>query len=203
MQPNFWDERYQGAAFFYGTDPNDFVAAQAHRLRPGSRVLCLAEGEGRNAVYLAGLGHQVTAVDESSVGLAKATALAAERGVYLETVTADLADFTIEPGSWDAIVSVWCHLPEPLRRQVHAAAVAGLAPGGWFLLEAYHPRQCGRGTGGPATPALMMTLPALRQELAGLQWQFEADTERDIHEGAGHQGPSAVVQVVAQKPEAA
>lgn len=200
MEPSFWDERYQGGGFFYGTAPNDFLVSQAERLTPGSRVLCLAEGEGRNAVYLAGLGHTVTAVDSSSVGLTKAAALAASHGLQLTTFTADLNDFAVVPGAWDAIVSVWCHVPEPLRRKVHAAAVQGLAPGGWFILEAYHPRQIGRGTGGPPTPDLMMTLPALRTELAGLDWHIAAESERDIREGAGHQGQSAVVQFAGQKP---
>lgn len=200
MSSNLWDERYASDEFYYGTEPNDFLAAQASRLPPRARVLCLAEGEGRNAVFLAGLGHQVTAVDGSAVGLRKAQRLAAQRGVALETVTADLADYALGDQQWDAVVSVWCHLPEPLRRQVHAGVVRGLVPGGWLILEAYHPRQIGRGTGGPPTPALMMTLDALRLELAGLEWQHAAEIERDVREGPGHSGPSAVTQVVARKP---
>lgn len=200
MASNPWDERYSASTFYYGTAPNDFLVAQAQRLAPGARVLCLAEGEGRNAVYLASLGHRVTAVDGSAVGLRKAEQLAAERQVSLQTVVSDLAEFDLGEQQWDAVVSVWCHLPEPLRREVHAGVVRGLAPGGWLILEAYHPRQVGRGTGGPPTAQLMMTLDALRGELAGLDWQHAAEIERDVREGAGHNGLSAVTQVAARKP---
>lgn len=200
MSSNPWDERYADASFYYGTDANDFLIAQAHRLPPKARVLCLAEGEGRNAVYLAGLGHQVTAVDGSAVGLEKAQRFAQERGVGLQTVVADLAEYAIGEAQWDAVISVWCHLPEPLRRQVHAGVIQGLAPGGILILEAYHPRQIGRGTGGPPTPLLMMTLEALREELDGLEWLHAGEIEREVREGAGHNGPSAVTQAVARKP---
>jgi SAM-dependent methyltransferase len=200
MISNPWDERYAGDSFYYGTEANDFLMAQAHLLPPKARVLCLAEGEGRNAVYLAGLGHRVTAVDGSAVGLEKAKRFAQERGVSLQTVVADLAEFAIGEAQWDAVVSVWCHLPEPLRRQVHAGVIQGLAPGGVLILEAYHPRQIGRGTGGPPTPLLMMTLEALRSELDGLEWLHAGEIERDVREGAGHNGLSAVTQVVARKP---
>ncbi len=194
---NFWDERYDSDDYFYGTAPNDFLAAQATRLPAGARVLCLAEGEGRNAVYLAGLGHQVTAVDGSAVGLRKAARLAQLQGVPLATVVADLNDFAIEPGAWDAIVSIWCHLPPALRAKVHAGVETGLAPGGWLILEAYHPSQIGRGTGGPASPELMMTLAALRSELKELQWEVAQESEREVAEGAGHRGWSAVTQLAA------
>ena len=163
-------------------------------------MLCLAEGEGRNAVFLAGRGHAVTAVDGSAVGLDKARRLAAARGTTISTVTADLADFVIKPGAWDAIVSIWCHLPRELRARVHHACVAGLRPGGIFLLEAYTPRQLACGTGGPATAELMPTLTELRGELAGLELLQAAELERTVQEGQGHHGPSAVVQVLGRKP---
>lgn len=195
---NNWDQRYSAADFYYGTEPNEFLRAQAAALPPHGRVLCLAEGEGRNAVFLAGLGHAVTAVDGSAVGLQKARRLAAARGTTISTVTADLADYVIEPGSWDAIVSIWCHLPRDMRARVHRACVSGLRPGGIFLLEAYTPRQLAFGTGGPSTAELMPTLAELRGELAGLDLLQAAELERTVHEGQGHHGPSAVVQILAR-----
>jgi len=194
-----WDERYGRDEFFYGTEPNEFLRAQAHRIPQGGTVLCLAEGEGRNAVYLAGLGFQVTGVDGSAVGIAKLRKLAAEKGVAVTAIVGDLAAFAIAPQAWDAIVSIWCHLPEPLRRQVYRACVAGLKPGGVFLLEAYHPRQLAFKTGGPPTADLMPTLDALRSELAGLELLEARELERVVQEGQGHHGRSAVVQVVAMK----
>lgn len=194
-----WNQRYSSTNYFYGTEPNDFVADNARLIPPGP-VLCLAEGEGRNAVFLAGRGHAVTAVDASEMGLAKAEALAASRNVRLTTVAADLANYRIEADAWAGIVSAWCHLPPALRRVVHAQVVAGLRPGGVFILEAYTPAQLAFGTGGPKDIDLLMTLSALRDELAGLDFDIGRECERDVHEGIGHTGRSAVVQVLARKP---
>ncbi len=195
-----WDERYAADAFYYGCDPNDFLIEQAGAIHAGSRVLCLAEGEGRNAVFLARQGWQVTAVDQSTVGLRKASALAQRAGVTIHTVVSDLADYVIEPGAWQGIVSIWCHVPQPLRAELHRRVVAGLAPGGVFLLEAYTPDQLRYGTGGPPTADLLPTLSALREELVGLEFTVGRELLREVHEGQGHHGLSAVVQVLARKP---
>jgi SAM-dependent methyltransferase len=196
-----WDERFSGAGYFYGTQPNDFLRERFHAIPPGGHVLCLGEGEGRNSVFLAQQGYRPVALDQSAVGLGKATRLAAERGVRIETVVADLASFQIEPSAWDGIVSIWCHLPSTLRAAVHRQVVAGLRPGGAYLLEAYTPAQLGRGTGGPSSIDLLPTLAQLRSELAGLDLVYAEERERVVHEGSGHNGPSAVVQVVAQRAE--
>jgi SAM-dependent methyltransferase len=193
-----WNERYAVDEYVYGSAPNDFLASVIERL-PTGRVLCLAEGEGRNAVYLAEQGFEVTAVDSSPVGLDKARKLAGQRGVHIETVVADLAHYEIVPESWDAIVAIFCHLPPLLRRAVHAQAVAGLRPGGAFVLEAYTPAQLKHGTGGPPVLELMMTLDGLREELAGLRFEHAFEIERDIQEGRFHAGVGAVVQVLANK----
>ncbi len=194
-----WNDRYSAPGYAYGTAPNDFLAATAARILPG-RVLSLADGEGRNGVHLASLGYAVTSVDSSSVGLAKARALAAQRGVSLVTIEADLAEYTIASEAWEGIVSIFCHLPGALRRQVHAQVVRGLVPGGIFILEAYRPEQLAFGTGGPTEPDRMPTLAALREELAGLELLHAAEIEREVREGAHHDGRSAVVQVVARRP---
>lgn len=194
-----WDERYGAEGFFYGTEPNDFLREQFAAIRPGGDVLCLAEGEGRNAVFLAGQGYRVVALDQSAVGLGKAERLAAERGVSLATVVANLDSHRIEPQRWDGIVSIWCHLPSRLRAAVHRQVVEGLKIGGVFLLEAYTPAQLQFGTGGPKEVDLLPTLAMLRQELAGLECVRGEERERVIHEGQGHDGRSAVVQVVARR----
>lgn len=196
-----WNERYSTPEHFYGTAPNAFLAAQAHHI-PAGPVLCLAEGEGRNAVHLAALGHAVTAVDQSAVGLAKARRLAETRGVALATVVADLAAYSILPDAWSGIVSIFAHLPRALRRTVHAAAVRGLRPGGVFLLEAYTPAQLAFATGGPKDPALLMRLPDLRGELTGLELLVAQEIEHEVVEGSGHSGRAAVVQILGRKPAA-
>lgn len=173
------------------------MKANAFRLPRGGRVLSLAEGEGRNAVFLAGRGCAVTAVDQSAVGLEKARRLAAARRVSIETQAADLADYSIPPGAWDGVVSIFCHVPAPVRRRLYRAVVEGLTPGGVLLLEAYRPAQLQFKTGGPPTADLMPTLEELKADLAGLEFLHALETERDVVEGTLHTGRAAVVQVVA------
>ena len=200
MDAEFWNQRYGTPQYIYGETPNSFVAEIASQI-PAGPVLCLAEGEGRNAIHLATLGHPVTAVDQSAAGLAKARRLAAARGVDIETVIADLENFTIEPGTWSGIVATFAHLPPAIRRQVHAQAALGLRPGGVFVLEAYNPAQLAFDTGGPKSPELLMTLAGLRDELAGLKFLVGREIEREVIEGNGHTGRGAVVQILARRNE--
>ena len=194
-----WDEKYNDEEYVYGTEPNDFLKEHVEQL-PKGRVLCLADDEGRNSVFLAEQGFDVTAVDASSVGLNKAQQLASERGVKITTQVVDLAEFSWEADAWDAIVSIFCHLPPPLRAKVHSGVVQSLRPGGTFLLEAYTPKQLEWKTGGPPVAALMMELAPLKQELSGLEVTHGVEVERYIEEGKGHKGQSAVVQFIAKKP---
>jgi SAM-dependent methyltransferase len=198
--PYKWDVRYAEPGWAFGTEPNDFLREMAPRL-PRGRVLCLAEGEGRNAVYLAGLGHDVTAVDLSRVGVEKTLALAAERGVIVHAEVADLAEYAIVPGSWQGIVSIFAHVPGEIRPALHRAVVKGLVPGGVLVLEAYPPEQEGRGTGGPSEASRFMALADLRRELDGLEFLHARELERDVIEGRYHTGRAEVVQVVARRPD--
>jgi SAM-dependent methyltransferase len=194
-----WNERYGADEYFYGTEPNGFLRDTASAL-PRGRTLCLAEGEGRNAVWLAEQGFDVHAVDISTAGVDKTRRLAASRGVNVHAEVGDLNDWVIESDSWDLIVSIFAHTPSALRRRLHRAVVAGLAPGGTFVLEAYTPDQIPLGTGGPKDPDMMPTAALLRDELAGLRFDICRETAREIVEGTGHTGVAAVVQVVATKP---
>lgn len=195
-----WNELYSNEFTAYGTNPNDFLKQMAHKI-PDGPVLCLAEGEGRNAVYLAQEGHLVTAVDLSEVGLRNAAKLAATRGVELTTILADLSTF--EPGvsKWAAIVSIWAHMPSAGRARLHKTCVNALIPGGVMILEAYTPRQLTRsGKGGPSHEDLLMTPEALRQEFDGLNIELCEEIDRDIQEGKNHVGPSTTVQFFATHP---
>ena len=194
---DLWEGRYGGTDdYVYGTEPNDFLAASVADL-PAGDVLCLADGEGRNGVYLATLGHRVTSVDLTEAGMAKAARLAAERGVELTTVVADLADYDLGTDRWDLVVSIFAHTPPPIRARLHGAMAEALRPGGRLILEAYTPDQIGRGTGGPPVPELTMDLDRLGRELTGMRFEHQAELVRPVVEGAGHTGEGAVVQVIA------
>ena len=194
-----WDERYSAKEYAYGTDPNTFLVANFAHL-PKGRVLSLAEGEGRNAVFLAQQGYAVTGVDASEVGLAKAKALADARGVVAHWVHADLAHYEPGESAWEGIVSIFCPLPPAIRRALYRKVLAALKPGGVFLLEAYTPAQIQHGTGGGKSVELMQTADTLREELPGLDFVHLVELERDVVEGVFHTGLGAVVQAIAVKP---
>ena len=204
MSPGFgpkgyWDQRFAGEEFVYGKQPNDFLRQQAAGLAAG-QALCLAEGEGRNAVFLAELGHQVCVQDISPVGLRKAKALAQQKGVSITTLCCDLAALDLKPTSLDLIAAIWMHVEPELRARVFEQAVAALRPGGHLLIEAYHPQQLNFSSGGPTRRELLIEAAQLQQELATLEPLILQEIERTITEGSAHQGRSAVVQFFGRKP---
>jgi SAM-dependent methyltransferase len=193
-----WDERYSEPGFAYGTAPNDFLVSIVDKI-PRGKILSLAEGEGRNAVYPASLGYGVTGVDGSEVGLRKAEELATERGVAITTVHADLSEFEIKPEHWDGIIACYCHLPSAIRIPLHQAVVRGLKSGGVFVLEAFSKEQLDYGTGGPQSLDMLMSLDDLKQELAGLELVHAVRIEREVREGSGHTGLASVIQMLGIK----
>ena len=168
-------------------------------LLPKKKILCLADGEGRNSVYLAGLGYEVTAVDSSKVGLEKAQQLAKAKGVTITTVHADLADYDIGTQQWHGIVSIFCHVPPQLRRKLHRKIYPALVAGGVLLLEAYTPKQLEFKTGGPSVAILTMQSADLIMELSPLPLDLNQEIIRDVYEGSGHTGKGAVVQVIGMR----
>ena len=196
-----WDERYAEDGFAFGTEPNDFLREISDHL-PKGRTLCLGDGEGRNGVFLAQLGHVVVTVDLSPVGVVKARRLAAERGVEIDARVADLETFNLEPESWDLIVSVFCHLPPALRHKVHSSVPSALRHGGCFVLEAYRAANIGRGVGGPQNDEMTVELEDILHDLGatnGMTIEVGREIEREIVEGKYHNGMSATTQVLARK----
>ena len=193
-----WDERYSTDEYAYGKDPNEFLAKNYGAI-PKGKVLSLAEGEGRNAVFLAKQGYSVTAVDGSRVGLEKARKLAEENGVEVKFIHADLVEFDLGVAEWDGIVSIFCPLPSVQRKEVHKKVVAGLKQNGVFLVEAYRPEQLEYGTGGGKSPDAMTTKESLSQELNALKFTHLMELERNVVEGIYHTGLGAVVQAIAKK----
>ncbi|GAM08349.1 tellurite resistance protein TehB [Geobacter sp. OR-1] len=176
-----WDERYSEPGFAYGTAPNDFLVSIVDKI-PTGKILSLAEGEGRNAVFLASLGYEVTGVDGSEVALRKAKKFAAERGVSITMIHADLSQFQIEPEQWNGIIAIYCHLPSAIRIPLHQAAVRGLKSGGVFVLEAFSKEQLTYDTGGPKSLDMLMSLDELTQELAGLEIIHAVNIEAEAWE---------------------
>lgn len=193
-----WDERYNSKEYAYGTTPNEFLVEKVCCI-PKGKVLSLAEGEGRNAVFLAKQGYAVTAVDGSLVGLQKAAKLAKENGVEVEFIHADLAEFEIGSNRWDGIVSIFCPLSSDIRKDLYKRVVEGLKPKGVFLLEAYTPDQLKHGTGGGNSEDVMQSKDSLCSELLGLSFKHLIEIERNIIEGTYHTGIGSVVQAVATK----
>ncbi len=193
-----WDERYSAEEYVYGISPNEFLAEKVSCI-PKGRVLSLAEGEGRNAVFLAKEGYSVTAVDASLVGLNKARGLAAKNDVVVEFIHADLADYDLGEDKWEGIVSIFCPLPSSLRKELYKKVIPALKQNGVFLLEAYTPDQLKHGTGGGNSVDVMQTVESLRLELTGLRFKHLAELERNVIEGLYHTGIGSVVQAVGTK----
>jgi len=195
-----WDQRYASDEYAYGKQPNTFLKQQFHAI-PKGNVLCLAEGEGRNGVFLAQQGYSVVGVDGSSVGRDKAQRLAAEKSVNIDYIVADLAEFPLGESCWDGVVSIFCHLPPVVRQRVLRDVVKALKPQGVLLLEAYTPKQLSFGTGGPPQAEMMMHAEQLREDLVGLTICSLQEIEREVFEGKYHAGIGAVVQLIAKKGE--
>ena len=193
-----WDERYSAEGYAYGTTPNTFLEENFNCI-PKGKILSLAEGEGRNAIFLAKQGYSVTAVDASIVGLNKARNLAKENEVVVEFIHADLAAYNLGENKWDGIVSIFCPLPSSLRKDLYKKVIAGLKRNGVFLLEAYTPDQLKHGTGGGNSVDLMQSKESLSRELAGLKFKHLIELERSVIEGRYHTGVGAVVQAIASK----
>jgi len=196
-----WNDRYASDDYLFGTEPAAFLVAQAHHLAPASRVLCVADGEGRNSVHLAALGHDVTAFEPAPNALAKARRLAAERGVAVALHEAGIEDWDWRAATFDAVAAIFIQFLGPeARAALFARLAATLRPGGLLLLHGYAPRQVGYGTGGPPAAENMYTLPMLCAAFDGWEVLHAADRDADIAEGRGHAGRSALVDFVARRP---
>jgi hypothetical protein len=201
---SFWNAQFATPGFKYGTAPNEFLREQAFRIPPHGSVLVPGDGEGRNGVWLAEQGHSVTAVDISDVGLAKARALAAERGVVIETIVADLAEWEPAEQSIDAVVLTYVHFPADVRGIIHRKLFSALRIGGVLILEAFHPSQLGPGRFGPKDVTMLVTLDLLRSDLASVpNAAFEELVAWEgtirLDEGRGHQGDGQVTRLVAKR----
>jgi SAM-dependent methyltransferase len=186
MDSTDWDRRYAGTELVWKAAPNRFLVEEAAGLPPG-RALDLATGEGRNAVWLAGRGWSVTAVDFSAVGLDKARRLADEHGVRAEWVLADVLDHAPEPGGYDLVIIAYLQLPEAQLATVLGRAATALAPGGTLLVIGHDLANLTEGVGGPQDPAVLYTAPSIVSALDGLEIVRAGTVRRPVRTEAGDQ----------------
>jgi len=203
-QAEFWNQRFSGEGFAFGTKPNAFLATQAHRLQAGWRALVPGDGEGRNGVWLAQQGLIVDAVDASSVGVAKAEALAKERGVSINAQVADLLDWTWPRGQYDIVAAVYIHFFDGDRPRMHRAMMDALKPGGLILLEAFRIEQMEfqklYNSGGPRTVDMLCSRAKLESDFPGAEFLLLDEADVELDEGPRHKGPAAVIRAAIQKP---
>lgn len=192
-----WDQRYNTDEYIYGTEPNGFLAEHAKLLT--GPVLSLAEGEGRNAVFLASLGLNVLGVDGSEVALTKARKLAASRNLEIQTEQVDLGVYTPPANHFGSVISISAHLPSSIRKRLYPLIEQSLKPGGMLLLEAYTLDQIKRDTGGPKDPDMLMSREILEQAFPSCEPILSRELEREVIEGSYHSGLANVVQFIARK----
>jgi len=200
----FWDDRYAAEAFAYGSEPNVFFAGEIKKLAPG-KLLLPAEGEGRNAVFAAMLGWEVTAVDQSISGQSKALNLANEKGVSLNYKIADLNEYLPENRHYDLVALIFAHFPSQWRPQVHQKLANALKPGGILILEAFskdhlkynalNPR-----AGGPREESLLYSAEELVSDFKELKIEMLSTEVVILNEGLFHCGESSVLRMIARMP---
>ncbi len=196
-----WNERYAGEEYHFGTEPNAFLASQRARLTPGQTCLAVADGEGRNGVWLAEQGLQVLSVDSSHVAQAKAKKLAQQRGVSMQFEQVDLMQWDWGADKFDVVAAIFIQFAPPgLREQMFARIKRCLKPGGLLLLQGYTPRQLEYRTGGPSQAENLYTEALLRKEFADMEILHLREHDSIIREGTGHSGMSALIDLVARKP---
>lgn len=195
---DFWNDRYNQEQMVYGAEPNVFFREQLINLKPG-KLLLPAEGEGRNAIYAALKGWQVTAFDFSEAGYKKAMELAEQRGITISYQVTDATQFACEPESMDAVALIYAHFPPVLRQEMHHKIISWLKPGGTVILEAFHPNQLGYTSGGPKDKRMLYTAEMLQDDFSQLTQQLLKEVEIQLNEGPYHSGPGYVTRMVAQK----
>lgn len=197
MMQDFWNKRYAEPGYAYGIDANEFLIAEAGRLQPGTRVLVVGDGEGRNGVWLAQQGFNVTSVDYSSAGVKRARQLAEQRGVTLSIHCADLNEWQWPTEHFDAVVSIFVHFPSSHRSAIHARMLAALKPGGILIMEAFNKDQINYSSGGPPNEDALFSAAILSEDFSEARIELCQEQIVQLNEGKYHVGEAAVVRLIA------
>ena len=193
-----WNQRFAAGEYYYGKEPNPWFKEKMDSLVPGS-ILVPADGEGRNGVYAATLGWQVTAIDFSEEGRKKALLLASEKNVSVQYLIGDISQTDFGTGKYDAVAMIYVHMPPPVRREVHRKLVNSLKPGGWFILEAFNPKQITNTSGGPKTPDMLYTVPILQEDFHDIEIIELNEYRVYLEAGDGHSGPADIIRFFGRK----
>jgi SAM-dependent methyltransferase len=191
-----WDERYGKAEPVYGEEPNAYLRKQAGRIERGKKILVPGDGYGRNGVWLAKQGFDVLTVDVSQVGVERARVAAERAGVKMRIEQADALKWKWPVGEFDAVFSIFFHMPSVMRAKVHRKMLAALKAGGLLILTAFTPGQLKFTSGGPKQVDLLYAAEILRQDFAPAEVVELEEVEVELEEGRLHSGPGAVVQGV-------
>ena len=195
-----WNERFGAEEYIFGTAPNEFLASQKTRLKRGQRALCVADGEGRNSVWLAEQGLEVVAFDFSPVAVEKARRLARSRGVEVRYEVAGVCEWPWPESEFDLVAAIFVQVADPaMRRFMFERMIGALKPGGLVLIEGYTPAQLKYATGGPKQVDQLYTEDLLREAFGALQILELRAYEAELNEGTRHTGMSAVIDLVARK----
>lgn len=197
----FWNERFDKAEFIFGKEPNEYLVEQTkHYLKPGNKVLCIADGEGRNGVWLAKQGLEVVGFDVSDIALAKAKKFAQENQVKIDYSLCDSDGFSWGANSYDAVIGIFIQFADPaMRARIFKQTYQALRPGGIFILLGYTPKQLEYKTGGPSLIEHLYTEDMIRDLAKDFQILDLHCYEKELSEGARHTGMSALLGLVAQK----
>jgi SAM-dependent methyltransferase len=195
-----WEQRFAAEGYLFGTEPSAFLSSQAHRLTPGGQALAVADGEGRNGVWLAEHGLGVLSVDFSPTALAKARQLAARRGIALQTAQADLVTWDWPDEAFDVVVAIFIQFAAPDdRNRIFAGIKQSLKQGGLLLMQGYRPEQLRYGTGGPPEIERLYIRALLERAFANFSELEITEHDSSIAEGTAHVGMSALIDLVARK----
>lgn len=195
----FWNERFASGEYIYGVTPNAFYKSIIDKLSHNGKALFLAEGEGRNAVYAAQLGYDVTAIDFSTSGKEKAMKLAQKANVNIDYIISSMEQFDFTASTYDLIVLIYAHMTSETRSSIHNKCVKALSPGGKIILEAFNKKQLDNSSGGPKNEDMLYNIGELKCDFNGLNIELAEDTHTHLKEGSFHTGHADIIRIIASK----